>query len=388
MDEQESAFADGAGESVHSDFRQQISSILLDRAKTITADTVAILPYSGTEPFDADYCSRVGQLLVELLAFAVREGRLDPRGGFVSDLHRVVLERGLSVDRLFSFTYLTERAALDELALNETIGATSEPWPLVAQLVRRGSFDLLAAYTERAQLEPSELTITDRLTTLYSRPMLEAALEKEVERAGRFGHSLSLILFDVDRLSVINKEHGYGVGDKILERLGITVRKYFRQHDWVARHSEDSIAVLLTRTEAADAAELAERLRRTVEQRLGFRDHRTDQPVTVTVSAAVVNIQAGAGNVFDPARLMAQAEAAVDRAKQLGRNRVERLDVTPASYSLLEAARALDCSPAAVRKLITGGQLFATGSGRQLRVPRAALEAYRSAAGPRRSSST
>ena len=46
----------------------------------------------------------------------------------------------------------------------------------------------------------------------------------------------------------------------------------------------------------------------------------------VTVSAAVVNIEVAVGDVIDPARLMADAEAAVERAKQLGRNRVERLD--------------------------------------------------------------
>src|SRR5436189_188650 len=102
------------------------------------------------------------------------------------------------------------------------------------------------AMPDRARLEPNEACIVDPLTTLYTRVMLEAVLAKEVERAGRFGDLLSLILFDVDRLSAINEEHGYGVGDRILERLGILIRKYFRQYDWVARHSDDSIAVLLT----------------------------------------------------------------------------------------------------------------------------------------------
>src|SRR6185295_11296699 len=114
----------------------------------------------------------------------------------------------------------------------------------------------------------------------------------------------SLILFDVDKLSSINKDHGYGVGDKILERLGILIRTYFRQHDWVARHSEDSIAVLLTRTDAANAAELAEKTRSTVEERLGFTD-LSDRPVTVTISGAVVNVQVAVGDVIDPDRLMA-----------------------------------------------------------------------------------
>jgi len=322
----DSAYADESNGQAQDDLRQQTSTILLDRLDIITADTVAIFPYSGAETLDTDYCNRLGLLLTQLLAIAVRDGRLDARGRFMADLHRIVLERALSMERLFTFAYLTERTALDELALNDTIGATSEPWPLVAQLVRRASFDLLAAYTERAQLEPSETAITDRLTTLHTRPLFDAVLAKEVERAGRYGYAISLILFDVDHLSAINQEHGYGVGDKILERLGILIRQYFRQHDWVARHSEDSIAVLLSRTDAEHASSLAERVRATVEERLGFTDHRSDRAVPVTLSAAVINVQVAVGDVIDPERLLADAEAAVERAKQLGRNRVERLD--------------------------------------------------------------
>jgi len=322
----DSAYADESNGQAQDDLRQQTSTILLDRLDIITADTVAIFPYSGAETLDTDYCNRLGLLLTQLLAIAVRDGRLDARGRFMADLHRIVLELALSMERLFTFAYLTERTALDELALNDTIGATSEPWPLVAQLVRRASFDLLAAYTERAQLEPSETAITDRLTTLHTRPLFDAVLAKEVERAGRYGYAISLILFDVDHLSAINQEHGYGVGDKILERLGILIRQYFRQHDWVARHSEDSIAVLLSRTDAEHASSLAERVRATVEERLGFTDHRSDRAVPVTLSAAVINVQVAVGDVIDPERLLADAEAAVERAKQLGRNRVERLD--------------------------------------------------------------
>ncbi len=260
------------------DLRLKIAAAVQSRIEFITTDAVAIFPYSGAEQVDAAYCRRVGLILAQLLA------RLrDPATAACSsraaastpDLRRAVVERGLSTERLFTFAYLIERTALDELALDDHIGATSEPWPLVAQLVRRGSFDLLGAYTERAQLEPSEASTIDKLTTLYTRPLFNAVLAKEVERAARFGYEMSLILFDVDQLSAINQEHGYGVGDKILERLGILIRQYFRQHDWVARHSEDSIAVLLIRLEADRATELAERVRSTVEGRLGFTDHRT-----------------------------------------------------------------------------------------------------------------
>jgi len=322
----DTVFSNEEGGGAQPDLRERISAALLNRIDTITADTVEIFPFSGTEPLDDDYCRSVGRLLVDLLALSVRDARLDPSGAFVANLHRIVLERRLSTERLFTFAYLIERTVLDELALDAVIGAMTESWPVVAQLVSRGSFDVLAAYTERALLEPDENCLVDPLTTLYTRPMLEAVLAKEVERAGRFGELLSFILFDVDRLSIINEEHGYGVGDKILERLGILIGKYFRHYDWVARYSDDSIAVLLTHADADHASDLAERARRTVEERLGFVDHRTDEPVVVTLSAAVINVKVAVGDLIDPARLMADAEALVDRAKRAGRNRVERVD--------------------------------------------------------------
>ena len=319
-----STYAD-AGD-IQADLRQEVSSVILDRAGLLVWDTVAIFPFSGTEVLEPEYCNRIGNLLVQLLAIGIREGKVDARGGFVADLHRVALERSLPVERLFTFVYLLERTVLDELALSDKIGATSEPWPLAAQLVRRASFDLLAGYTERSQLDPSHTAITDKLTTLYTRPMFDAVLAKELERAARFNVPLSLILFDVDRLSSINKQHGYGVGDKVLERLGILMRQYFRQHDWVARYAEDAIAVLLTRTEGEHASELAERVRATVEERLGFTDHLSERAVPVTVSAAVMNIQVAFGGTVDTERLTADAESALERAKQRGRNRVERVD--------------------------------------------------------------
>ena len=327
MSNNDRVFADEAAAAhVQNDLRQQIAAAVLSRADVISADAVAIFPYAGAETLDADYCGRLGDFLTHLLAFAVRDARVDPRGGIVADMHRIVLERMLPLNQLFSFVYFTERATLDELALDDDLGATSEPWPLVGQIVRRASFDLLGAYAERAQLEPGDSAIVDKLTTLHTRPMMDAVLAKELERAGRYGDAVSLILFDVDRLSTINQQHGYGVGDRILERVGILIRQYFRQHDWVARHSDDSFVVLLTRTDAERVTELAERVRSTVEERLGFIDHRNDRPVVVTLSAAVINLRIAIGDIVDPQRLLADAEIAVDKAKQQGRNRVQRVD--------------------------------------------------------------
>jgi diguanylate cyclase (GGDEF)-like protein len=326
MSSSDPAVADDDTGSIRNDLRQRTAARLLDSLEQIADDAVALFPFSGSEALDVGFCSRIGNLLVRLLAFSVRDGRVDSHSGLVADVQRVLGERGLPMERLFTFTYLTERAALDELALDEAVGATAEPWPVVAQMVRRASFDLLGACTEHAPLDAGALAMTDALTTLYTRPLFEAVLAKEVIRAGRFGYPTSVIVFNVDRLSTINREHGYGVGDSVLARLGNLIRRYFRQHDWVARLSEDSIAVLLPRTEAEHASDLAERVRSTVEKRLQSIDHRSDRPVPVTLSAGVVNLNIEIGDVVDPERFLAEAEAAVERAQRHGRNSVERVD--------------------------------------------------------------
>ena len=183
----------------------------------------------------------------------------------------------------------------------------------------------------------------------------------------------------MDRLSALNQNYGYGVGDRLLERLGILIRKFFRQHDWVCRHGEDSIAVLLCQVAAEDAFFLTARVVAMVEQRLGFKDHNTDERVKVTVSAALVTGLGSLGEPFDAERLLLEADAAIKRAKSLGRNRVEIATLAPSSLSVQNAARYLQCTPAIVQKLIAEGKLKATGTGAALRIPKLAIEDYRNA---------
>lgn len=363
---------------IPADIRKDVTRVLLERGDAIVSDSVAIFPYSGPQPLETDYCERLGRRLLHLVAAAI-EGRLPAEADGLTELQRLVNDRCLPVPRFFSFVYLMERTALDEIALDATIGATSEPWPMVAQIIRRASFDLLAYYSERAQQEATSPTISDRLTTLYSRAMMDVVLSTEVQRAERFSFPIAFLVFDVDRLSELNQSYGYGVGDRLLERLGILIRRFFRQNDWVFRHGEDSIAVLLCQVGAEDAFFLASRVVAMVEQRLGFKDHNTDDRVRVTISAALITGQGSLGDPFDADRLLLEADAAIKRAKSLGRNRVETTALAPSTLSVQNAARYLQCSQAVVQKLISEGKLKTTGTGQALRVAKLAIEDYRNA---------
>lgn len=358
------------------ELRRHVAAHIDDRSDVIVADTVATFPLSSeARRLDANYCVRLGNLVIRLLGEAIVEAKLDSRGSGISELTSVVSEREVSPDQLFTFVHIVMSTAIDELSLDPRVGTNTEPWPQACQIIRRAAFDVLGAWTTRMVYSPQDSAIVDPLTTLHTRPVLEALLPKECCRAERFEHWLSMMLIDIDNLSAINKAHGYGVGDRILERMGILLRAYFRQHDWVFRYDEDAIAVLLPETNPADAMTLAERTRAMVEERLTFRDYRTEQRAVVTVSVAVTSARALEGEPIDHKKFSSQAEAALDRAKSGGRNRVEHVELLPRLISIEEATRVLQTNIEGIERLVAEGSLDPVNAGRHVRLEREAVEA-------------
>jgi diguanylate cyclase (GGDEF)-like protein/excisionase family DNA binding protein len=372
----------GVNSGIDVDLRRHVAHLVTNRRDVIVADTVATFPLtSGSRRLDADYCIRLGNLVVRLLCDAVLESRTDSRGSGISELAAVVVEREVSPEQLFRFVHIAMGTAIDELSQDQRVGASTEPWPQASQIVRRAAFDLLGAWTTRSVYMPLRSAIEDSLTTLHTRPVLDAVLPKECHRAERFEHWVSMMLIDVDNLSAINRAHGYGVGDRILERMGILLRAYFRQHDWVVRYAEDTVAVLLPETSPADAMTLADRTRIMVEDRLTFRDYRTDQRATVTVSVAVTSERALEGEPIDHVRFQAEAEAALERAKSGGRNRVEQVELLPRLISIEDATVILKTTLEGIERLVAEGRLDPVKAGRHIRLERAVVEAMARAAG-------
>jgi diguanylate cyclase (GGDEF)-like protein/excisionase family DNA binding protein len=355
--------------------RAQVGEAIASRRDLLAGDLAGALrgPLAGA--LEGDALNACASLIIDLLADTANNGRLDPRAGKVVDL-QLLCPEPLSVRSLFESIHRASQVALDELALHEHLGATSEPWGLVSELVRLAALDLQVAVTERLIVTPAQLVVRDSLTTLVARPAFDVAMAKEVDRAQRRGHPIALILFDVDQLSSINRGLGYGAGDRLLERLGILARRFFRNDDWLGRHGEDSIAALLPETSLDDASALAHRFRRTVQQRMVLVDHRTDARVAVTVSAAVVASEKLLSHI-DPNMFMAEAEAALLRAKMNGPNQMEQVTVQPASLSILGAANLLDCPPIEIRRLVRAGVLAAAKRGRHYHLDRASVERYR-----------
>lgn len=350
------------------DVRQQIAAAIRARGQGLTEGIGAAL---ANEPgLDPEGWHTCGQILLDLVAAAIEDGELTARH---SEMHGLHVTPALTARQVVGAGECVERAVLDELSLDPRLGTTSEPWPIVARAVRRAMLEIVAAFSER---DGRRAGLRDPLTTLISRPAFDLALAQEIQRAHRHQHGLALIVFDVDDLGALNTSHGFGAGERLLERLGILARRFFRTHDWIARHGGDSLAALLPEATLDQAATLAASFREMVQQRLVLVDHKTDGRTNVTVSAAAVGTDLVQVEI-DPEYVMAEAEAAVLRAKMNGGNRVERVALLPTSVTIIGAATLLDVRVRDVIRLLRTGALHATRRGRHLHIDRASIEAHK-----------
>jgi len=160
--------------------------------------------------------------------------------------------------------------------------------------------------------------ITDDLTGLVNRRRFKEALEAKVERARRFGDPLAIILADLDDFKRINDLFGHHVGDVVLRSFADSLRSHVRDVDLAGRIGGEEFAILLSGTEASEAATVAERMRDSLG---GLRLAASDgQAVHMTSSFGIA--QLGTGDSADD--LLRAADEALYRAKSQGKNRIAK----------------------------------------------------------------
>jgi len=165
-----------------------------------------------------------------------------------------------------------------------------------------------------------ELSITDPLTNLHNRRYVTEALDKEFERAKRKHELLSLVIFDVDYFKLINDSFGHQRGDEVLVAIAAAAQRNLRAFDVVARYGGEEFLFVLPDTPLAGAMVVAERLREEV-QSLSFAPPMDGLAVTVSLGVASYP----SPQVETVSMLLRQADDALYRAKQNGRNRVETM---------------------------------------------------------------
>ncbi|MEO8430595.1 MAG: GGDEF domain-containing protein [Acidobacteriota bacterium] len=159
------------------------------------------------------------------------------------------------------------------------------------------------------------IAVTDELSGLASRRYFETRLAEEWARRERYGGSLAVVCFDLDRFKVLNDTFGHAAGDAAIRRFGDVVRDAIRSTDIACRYGGEEFAVLFPETQGAAARAVADRIRGAL---AGERFRFASRPFGVTVSAGV----AEAERARDREQLLFHADQALYAAKNAGRNRV------------------------------------------------------------------
>ena len=157
-----------------------------------------------------------------------------------------------------------------------------------------------------------ELAERDGLTGVGNRRRFDAALAEHFALARAGGPALSLLLLDVDRFKAFNDAHGHLAGDELLKRIAQALLRAVREDTTVARYGGEEFALVAPSCHPEQAAILAERLR--------VASGELTPGITVSVGVATFDARLDR----EPNDLVQRADAALYRAKRLGRNRVER----------------------------------------------------------------
>ena len=164
-----------------------------------------------------------------------------------------------------------------------------------------------------AELE--RLATTDPLTDAHNRRFLLARAEIEIAMAKRQSHAVSMVMFDIDHFKHINDSHGHNVGDRVLVCLSHAVGQELRLGDTFARVGGEEFVLLLPRSDAEQAWQVAQRLRAMMEA-LQIRAGN-DLVLHITASFGVATLDANTSTVE---ALYEAADRALYEAKNAGRN--------------------------------------------------------------------
>lgn len=170
-----------------------------------------------------------------------------------------------------------------------------------------------------------KLAITDGLTTLYNLRHFYKQLEVEIGRCSRYGHSLSLLLLDIDNFKMYNDSYGHLEGDKALIRISQIIKSCLRTMDSAYRYGGEEFTVILPETKGEEAKNVANRIKRAVELERFLPE--PDKVVTITISIGLTEYFKNE----QLSKVIKRADQAMYNSKAQGRNRISSLFVEPPS---------------------------------------------------------
>lgn len=240
--------------------------------------------------------------------------------------------KGQDNTRDIPLIFVTAKSELNDMVqgLETAVDYISKPFA-VPELVARVRAALrmrkLQSELKQSNDQLSRLALTDGLTGLLNRRGFDSQLEDEIWRARRFGHSLGLIIFDLDHFKRVNDTYGHAQGDVVLQAFADTLMHSSRRVDKVARFGGEEFVLLLPATDADGVEVVGEKVRAATEA--------MEVPCAVCEPGQSLRVTTSAGGVIMPhlaesgppaaeiaAGIFAIADHCLYAAKDGGRNRV------------------------------------------------------------------
>ena len=175
---------------------------------------------------------------------------------------------------------------------------------------------LVALDNARLFAELQNTATTDTLTQVNNRRYFFELAELEFNRSRRYGRDVSIILIDADNFRELNDTYGRDIGDRALKLIASVCRNNVRHFDIIGRYGGEDFIIMLPETPINVAADVADRLRQSIEA-IRIETHKGELQVTVSVGVAVVS-----EDVKDLPSLINRADTALYEAKRTGRNKV------------------------------------------------------------------
>ncbi len=183
--------------------------------------------------------------------------------------------------------------------------------PLIAGIL----FGAMLAHIKILSEQLGKIAYTDSLTHIYNRLHFAHFLNAEIDKVKRYGGVFSIIFFDLDHFKKVNDDFGHLIGDEVLEKLASIVSSTNRNADIFARYGGEEFIILTPETDLTGALIEAERIRNDIEK----YDFKTAGHITC--SFGVTEFIAESDTVD---KLLDRVDKALYRAKEHGRNRVEK----------------------------------------------------------------
>lgn len=163
-----------------------------------------------------------------------------------------------------------------------------------------------------------KMAVLDAVTGIFNKRYFLDRFQEEFSHSKRAGQPLSLIMMDLDHFKKINDTYGHLAGDSALTHLADTIKKMVRTSDVFARYGGEEFVILLRNADEKGATQLAERIRKEVENTSIPSESNT---ITLTLSLGVASLQAEE-EYRTPEDFINAADQYLYQSKQGGRNRV------------------------------------------------------------------